>query len=238
MTDEKHDIDDTTTEDVSSKGNVKDAEDIHFDLIEPDDDGLTEIGSSSTTPDTISELEKEMIELRKEKEDMYDRLLRKHADFENYRKRIEKDKREFQEYALTDFMVELIVILDNFERALSHSDEQSGPEYRKGIELIYRQLRDAMEKKGLRPIRTTGEAFDPNFHEAIAREERNDLPENTILEELIKGYFFRDKLLRPAMVKVSFQSNQDDNRENASASEEDQSGESPESGDGWDKNES
>lgn len=152
----------------------------------------------------LAGLEKELETLKKEKDDLYQRLLRKQADFDNFRKRSEKEKREFQAYAITEFLLELLPILDNFERALAHPDEQSGAEYRKGVELIYRQFRDLMEKKGLRAIETTGQPFDPNYHEAILREERNDLPENTILAELQKGYFFRDKLLRPAMVKVSF----------------------------------
>lgn len=156
----------------------------------------------------FKELEKELEGLKKEKNEIYDRLLRKHADFENYRKRTEKDKREFQIYAVAELISELIPILDNFERALAHPEEQPGSDYRKGVELIYRQLRDVLEKRGLRQIDTTGEKFDPNFHEAISREERNDLPENTILGELQKGYFFRDKLLRPAMVTVSFRSAQ------------------------------
>ena len=133
-------------------------------------------------------------------------MLRKSADFENLRKRVEKEKREFQQYALSEIMGDLIFILDNFERALSHADESSNPEYRKGIELIYRQLKDLLEKRGLRAIEAAGKKFDPNFHEAVAREERNDLEEGTILEELQRGYYFHNRLLRPAMVKVSYSS--------------------------------
>jgi molecular chaperone GrpE len=130
--------------------------------------------------------------------------LRKHADFENFRKRAEKEKREYQMFALSDFMYELLAILDNFDRAMSHAEDQVNTDYHKGILLIYRQFKDLLEKKGLKPIETIGRPFDPNYHEAITREERDDVPENTILEEFQKGYFFRDKLIRPAMVKVSF----------------------------------
>ena len=196
------------------KGNGRDEDDIHIEVIDLDDGTSSPLQEDpspisaleaihSTSSQELLELEKQIADLRKEKDEIYDRLLRKHADFENYRKRIERDKREFQAYVLSEFFSELLVILDNFERAGSHSEEQSGQEYRKGIELIYRQLRDAMEKKGLRSIQTKGQPFDPNFHEAIVREERNDLPENTILEELQKGYLFQNRLLRPAMVKVS-----------------------------------
>ena len=149
-----------------------------------------------------------MESLRKEKEDLYDRLLRKQADFENFRKRTEREKREFQQYALSDIMGELIFILDNFERAFAHAGEAS-TEYKKGVELIYKQLKDVLEKRGLKAIETEGRKFDPNFHEAVAREERNDLEEGTILEELQRGYFFHNRLLRPAMVKVSYSTHED-----------------------------
>ena len=185
---------------IGSRGNGKDHDDARIKVVDLEDPPEKAIAAQSDA----AELEKELEIVRKEKDEIYERLLRKHADFENFRKRADKEKREFQSYALSEFMLELLSILDNFERALAHSEEQSGPEYRKGVELIYRQFRDLMEKKGLKAIDTIGQAFDPNFHEAILREEKNDLPENTILAELQKGYFFRDKLLRPAMVKVSF----------------------------------
>jgi molecular chaperone GrpE len=214
---EDDDFKDLPDELSASSGNGRgDDDDFESKIISLDDSSESGSGSQSDDdPDVyelppteveISELEKELLELKKEKNEIYDRLLRKHADFENYRKRIEKDKREFQVYAVSELITELIPILDNFERALAHPEEQSGTDYRKGVELIYRQLRDLLEKRGLRAIETSGEIFDPNFHEAISREERNDLPENTILGEFQKGYFFRDKLLRPAMVTVSFRS--------------------------------
>lgn len=179
--------------------------------VNEDGDGDAERPSATTTPaqppqqsDSSAQQAAEIGQLKKEKDELYDRLLRKHADFENFRKRAERDKKEYRTYALSEFITEMLVILDNFERALSHTGETVNSDYRKGVELIYRQFRDLLHKKGLRTIEAMGHSFDPNFHEAIFREERNDLPENTILEELQKGYFFHDKLLRPAMVKVSY----------------------------------
>jgi molecular chaperone GrpE len=198
-------------DDSISKGNGKDEEeDIQIELLDPDNPGPGSLDLSSMNPTQgiDKEIEKELETLRKEKEDLYDRLLRKQADFENFRKRTEREKREFQQYALSDIMGELIFILDNFERAFSHASEASS-EYKKGVELIYRQLKDVLEKRGLRAIETTGQKFDPNFHEAVAREERNDLEEGTILEELQRGYFFHNRLLRPAMVKVSYSTQED-----------------------------
>ena len=183
----------------ANSGNGKD-EDVY--TLDPSDSMDVETAVATEKPETQKELEA----LKKEKSEIYDRLLRKQADFENFRKRAERDKREFQAYALSEFVTELLPILDNFERALAHPDDQISSDYRKGVELIHRQFRDLMEKRGLTAIETKGQAFDPNFHEAILREERNDLPENTILAELQKGYYFRDKLLRPAMVKVSYRS--------------------------------
>src|SRR5918996_14464 len=201
MADEKDDFDDS---DFISKGNGRDDDDdIEIELLDPDNpSGSHELEMLPTN--AVRELETQMENLRKEKDEIYDRLLRKHADFENFRKRIEKDKREFQQYALSDIVGDLIFILDNFERALSHADESSNPEYRKGVELIYRQLKDLLEKRGLKIIESKGQKFDPNFHEAVAREPRNDVEEGTILEELQRGYFFQNRLLRPAMVKVSY----------------------------------
>jgi len=222
-----------------SKGNGQDDNEIHIEVLDADDTPPSAIDegetfAAGTTAEEIPVFEKQLEELRREKEDLYDRLLRKHADFENFRKRTEKDKREFQQYALSSFMLELVSILDNFERALSHPEDQSGAEYRKGVELIYRQLKDLTEKRGLRAIHTQGEIFDPKFHEAIARELRNDLPENTILDEMQRGYFLHDKLLRPSMVKVSYRTDGDAKSE---AQKEDEQMEGA-SGEEWETNES
>jgi molecular chaperone GrpE len=205
------DENDEFDDDKPSKGNGRDEEEIEIELLDPDNPASQSLELSTQTP--VHELEKQLESVRKEKEELYDRLLRKHADFENLRKRLEKEKKEFHQYALSDIMGELIFILDNFERAISHSDESGNPEYRKGVELIYRQLKDLLEKRGLRPIESEGKKFDPNFHEAVAREERNDLEEGTILEELQRGYFFQNRLLRPAMVKVSYQSSEGNSKE-------------------------
>jgi len=230
MADKKDDFDfRSLDDDFNSKGNGRDDDDIHIEVLDATDTPPSIADSESG----IEKLEGQLVELRKEKEEIYDRLLRKHAEFENFRKRTEKDKRQFQQYVLADFIGELVVILDNFERALSHSDEQSGQEYRKGVELIYRQFKDLLEKKGIRAIETEGRAFDPNFHEAMSRELRNDLPENTILQELQKGYLFHDKLLRPALVKVSFQS-EETQPEGQNPEEAQDQGKSE---DGWENNE-
>jgi len=224
--------------DFRSKGNGEDDEEIHIEVLDPDEpsSGSEEMEEPMAVVE-VSGLEKQLEQLQREKDEVYDRLLRKQADFENYRKRIEKEKREFQQYALSSFMQDLIGIMDNFERALMHADEQSGSQYRRGVELIYRQLRDLTEKKGLRPVETEGQLFDPNFHEAITRELRNEMPENTILEELQKGYFFQDKLLRPALVKVSYKAEETSRPDPAEDPAQNQEP-AQENGEGWENNES
>lgn len=129
-----------------------------------------------------------------------DRYLRALADFENYRKRSDREKADYFRYALAGTMRELLPILDNFDRALEHAEE--GDEFHKGVLLIYKQLFDVLQKGGMRPIDEAGVAFDPNFHEAVVREEDPAVPNHTVLAILQKGYLLHDRLIRPAMVKV------------------------------------
>ncbi|HUP50487.1 MAG TPA: nucleotide exchange factor GrpE [Thermoanaerobaculia bacterium] len=129
------------------------------------------------------------------------RYLRTLADFENYRKRIEREKAEYLRHALAGIFKELLPVLDNFDRALDHAEE--GDDFHKGVLLIYKQLFDTLKKGGLRPIEESGIRFDPNIHEAVIREEVPSVPNQTVVEILQKGYFLHDRLLRPALVKVA-----------------------------------
>ena len=144
----------------------------------------------------------ELAAARKEVAELKDRELRKLAEFENFKKRTEREKSEYFRFALADFFRDLLPVLDNFERALGHAPAAGDDEYRQGIELIYRQFADALKKRGLTEVPTDG-AFDPNVHEAVAREETADAEPNAILAVLQKGYFLNDRLLRPAFVKVA-----------------------------------
>ena len=129
------------------------------------------------------------------------RYMRTLADFENFRKRSEREKTEFFKYALAGTFKDLLPILDNFDRALDHAEE--GDDFHRGVLLIYKQLYDMLKKAGLRPIEDKGVTFDPNIHEAVIREENDSVPNQTVLEVLQKGYFLHDRLLRPALVKVA-----------------------------------
>jgi molecular chaperone GrpE len=169
-----------------------------------------------------SDQPEQIVRLRQEKDSLYDRLLRKQAEFENFRKRTEKEKQEFYEYALGSFIQSLFPVLDGLERSISVQEGETIESYRKGIELVLKQFRDVMWAAGVQPIRSMGKMFDPNFHQAVMREESTALPENEIIEEYQRGYMFKDRLLRPSMVKVAVapQTNQTATEEESPESDE------------------
>lgn len=147
--------------------------------------------------DRVSEVEK----LRAERDSLLDRLARMQAEFDNARKRAAKEQQDYRDYALVDAIKTLIPVLDSFDRALQTSPEKS--EFHAGVELIHKQLQDALAKIGVRPISAKGEQFDPRFHEAIEMVDTEDAKDHQVLEELQRGYKLKDRLLRPAMVKVA-----------------------------------
>ncbi|MFN7975452.1 MAG: nucleotide exchange factor GrpE [Acidobacteriota bacterium] len=151
----------------------------------------------------IAELESEIDRQKVEITDLRDAVARKIADFDNFRKRMQRDKDEFQKYAHSGILKDLLPVLDNFERAMSVDREADAQSIRQGVELIMKQFRDALGRFGLKEIVSIGQEFDPNFHEAVASEERADFPSNTVVSELQKGYMHHDRLLRAACVKVA-----------------------------------
>ena len=153
--------------------------------------------AEQVTAERVSEVEK----LRAERDVLLDRLARMQADFENARKRARKEQEDFRDYALTDTIKTLIPVMDSFERALQSSPEKS--EFHLGVELIHKQLLDALTKIGLQPVNAKGQQFDPRFHEAIEMVDTEDAKDNEVLEELQRGYKLKDRLLRPAMVRVA-----------------------------------
>ncbi|MFQ5816923.1 MAG: nucleotide exchange factor GrpE [Terriglobia bacterium] len=142
--------------------------------------------------------------LQAEYEVLYDQLLRRQADFENYRKRTKREQQEFRQWAEADLVLALLPVLDGFERALSMSSENAhSEEYRKGVKLIYKQLVDTLSHRGLKPVKALGETFDPYLHHALERIESPDFRDQEVIEELQQGYTFKERLLRPALVKVA-----------------------------------
>jgi molecular chaperone GrpE len=140
--------------------------------------------------------------LQRERDDYYDRLLRKTAEFDNYRKRIERERREQSDQAVASLLLEFLSIVDDFDRALA-IEAEGGPGYRKGIELIHAKLHDMLRKQGVRPMQALGADFDPNLHQAVMHEVSPEHREGEVIGELQRGYTINDKLLRPAMVKVA-----------------------------------
>lgn len=147
--------------------------------------------------------------LVRERDELKDRLLRKQAEFENFRKRTERERAEFVQYATAEVMREMLDVLDSFELALKSDDSEGAPGY-KGFELIYKQLRDSLSRAGLEPIEAQGKPFDPNVHEAVSTQLAPEgVSDGTVLAELRRGYLLRGKLLRPTMVMVAAASGSD-----------------------------
>jgi len=154
----------------------------------------TEVGLSAEP----SELQK----LRAERDALLDRLARLQAEFENARKRAAREQQEFKDFATADVIKALLPVVDSFERALRSPSDQGG-EFRSGVELIHKQLQDALAKLGVQAVPALGKQFDPRLHEAIEMVDSSDVPDQQVIDELQRGYRLKDRLLRPAMVKVA-----------------------------------
>jgi molecular chaperone GrpE len=165
----------------------------------PETDPADEAAESNTATDSAP-----AGQLQRERDDFYDRLLRKTAEFDNYRKRIDRERREQADQAVTDLLLELLSVVDDFDRALTvDAGPDDGGAYRKGVELIHAKLHDLLKKYGVRPFDALGEDFDPNVHQAVMHEVSPDRREGEVIGELQRGYKIGDRLLRPAMVKVA-----------------------------------
>jgi molecular chaperone GrpE len=154
-------------------------------------------GTASSAAET-GELQK----LRSERDTLLDRLARLQAEFENARKRTVREQQEFRDFATADAIKALLPAIDSFERALQTPANQPS-EFRSGVELIYKQLQDALTRLGVRPVPAKGTVFDPHVHEAIEMVETSDVPDHQVIDELQRGYKLKERLLRPAMVKVA-----------------------------------
>jgi len=144
-----------------------------------------------------------LADVQRERDEYYDRWMRKAAEFDNYRKRIERERREQSDQAILDLLEELLLVVDDFDRALTVDAGERGQAYRKGVELIHAKLYDLLKKYNVRPIDAVGADFDPNVHQAVMQESSPDHRDGEVIAELRKGYMIGDRLLRPAMVKVA-----------------------------------
>ena len=145
----------------------------------------------------------EVERLRRERDDYYERLQRVTAEFDNYRKRTERERREATDRAAAAMLEDLLLILDDFERALGSDPGTDQSAYKEGVSIIHRQLRDLLARRGVQPIEAVGEDFDPRWHEAVTYEAAPGRRDGEILEELRRGYKLGDRLLRASMVKVA-----------------------------------
>ena len=187
-----------------AKGNGKPDLDLEHELPPADpNDGSEEAGvpenqSAAAEAGSQDELRK----LKQERDALYERLVRQQADFENQRKRIAKEQADYRDYALVDAIQQLLPIVDSFDRAIQHEGGED-EDFRAGVELINRQLHDALAKLGVRPIPAKGEPFDPHLHQAVQMVDTDDVPDHHVVDELQRGYKLKDRLLRPAMVRVA-----------------------------------
>lgn len=146
----------------------------------------------------------ELAKLQKENEELYHKFLRIQAEYDNFRKRTQREKAADLKYKSQALVTELLPVVDNFERALqAKPTDDSSKNFVEGIEMVYRQLTTALEKEGVEVIETVGEVFDPNIHQAVMQVEDDNFESNTVVEELQKGYQLKDRVIRPAMVKVN-----------------------------------
>jgi len=160
----------------------------------------TQSGADSATG-SLSGAATEFQKVKSERDSLLDRMARMQAEFENARRRTVKEQQEFRDYAAADALKSLLPVVDSLERALLTKSDAT--ELHNGVDLIYKQLQTALAKLSVHPIASKGETFDPHYHEAIEMVETSDAPDHQIVEELQRGYKFKDRLLRPAMVKVA-----------------------------------
>ena len=161
----------------------------------------SEFPERSTDPLVLAET---VLTLTRERDELKDRLLRQQAEFENFKKRIDRERSDFVQFASAELMREVLNVLDSFELALRNvQGDGSSPKSGEGFELIYKQLVSSLTRFGLEPLEARGRKFDPHFHEAVSMQPTGDAEEGTVLEDLRRGYLLNGKLLRPSMVTVA-----------------------------------
>lgn len=149
------------------------------------------------------ELEEKLNEAQKTEAELKDRMLRIQADFENFRKRTVKEKQDIAQYTLEEFIKKLLPVLDNLDRAIEHSSTENMEAFRQGVELVLKQFKDVLSSEGLKEVETENVEFNPNYHHGVAVENNPEVEDQHITEVFQKGYQLKDKVIRPAMVKVN-----------------------------------
>jgi molecular chaperone GrpE len=185
-----------------AKGNGKTDRNIDLDHELPAAESLEEAvpDAAAATPAEVG-APSEVDKLKAERDALLDRLARLQAEFDNARKRGVREQQDFREFAAADVIKSFLPTLDSFERALKANADST--DFRNGVELIYRQFQDALQKIGVQPIPAVGQPFDPRVHEAVEMVDSTEVPDHHVLDELQRGYKYKDRLLRPAMVRVA-----------------------------------
>src|SRR5438067_13672660 len=169
-----------------------------------DEQNETAAPSAAATQPDQPEPSINLSELQKQRDDYHDRLLRKTAEFDNYRKRTERERIQLSEAAAADLIEDLLPLVDDLDRALkADTGGEATVAIRRGVELIHKRLLETLRKRGVKPIESLGADFDPHFHQAVAHEPADGRREGEVVEEFARGYMLGDRLLRPAMVKVA-----------------------------------
>jgi molecular chaperone GrpE len=159
--------------------------------------------ASSAVDSAPASTETDPSAVQRQRDEYYDLLLRKTAEFDNYRKRTERDRQSLTDAAAANVIGELLPLVDDLERALKVEAGAEADAYRRGVELIYKQLSEILRKRGVRPIEAVGADFDPYFHQAVSYEPAEGRRDGEVIEEFRRGYMLGDRLLRPSMVKVA-----------------------------------
>lgn len=172
---------------------------------------------SASNPPEGTETAERAARLQAEKDELMQTLVRRQADFENYRKRIERERQEDRRHGAARLIEDLLPVLDAFERAIKAHDDPAYEEYLKGLELIYRQIWEMLSRHGLERIAAAGKPFDPHYHQAIERVESDEVPDGTVVEVLQDGFSFHGRVLRPSIVRVSFNAGHADSGKSSAA---------------------
>lgn len=168
------------------------------------DDNTSDQTSTAAEADPVPATAGDQADTQRQRDEYYDLLLRKQAEFDNYRKRVERERQMVSDAAAASMLEELLPLMDDLDRALrSEAVGDAGEAYRRGVELIHRQLGDILRKRGVRPIEALGADFDPYYHQAVAHDPAEGRRDGEIIEEFRRGYMLGDRLLRPSMVKVA-----------------------------------
>lgn len=189
-------MDEQNKNETATKDITEDVEQETEEVIEPEE----QHGSDESEMEI---LKKEVEQLKQEKEESYQKVLRIQAEFDNYKKRMIRERETANKYKAQDIVNELLPAIDNFERALQVDVSEVQESFVEGISMVYRMLKDVLKAQNVEEIETVGEEFDPNLHHAVMQIEDDEVESNKIVEEMQKGYMLNDRVIRPAMVKVN-----------------------------------